>query len=114
RGPNVSYMLRRGGTLRSLGGEPSALPLKSAAAAAVGSPGLIPPSLPPAAPNGRAWHETHGWLASVWPVRNTVCPAVGLPVNGFPGTVTLALGSGAAPLRYGLGGEDASRADRRN
>ncbi|PYT11713.1 MAG: hypothetical protein DMF51_14875 [Acidobacteria bacterium] len=58
-GPNFSYRLRVCGTFRSLCGLPSALPLNRPALATSGSPGLMPPSLPLAAPNGSAWQAEH-------------------------------------------------------
>ena len=46
-------------------------------------------ALPPAVPNGGAWHDEQGWFASVRPVKKSVWPAAGLPGFGLPGTFVI-------------------------
>jgi hypothetical protein len=108
RGPIFSYMFRMCGILRSLCGDPSASPLNSAARAFAGSPGSIPPSLPPLAPNGSAWQPTQKMPPSVaGPVvpRKRCWPMSGLPGFESPGTDTTAFGTWSSTVRNGLGGK---------
>lgn len=112
-GPSLSYRLRRCGIFRSLCGDASAVPKKSAAASGdVGSCGVTPPSLPPAVPNGLAWQARQGWPASIGSSANSRAPSVGLPANARPATCTSHPGSIArggqgvpsASVRCGFGG----------